>query len=480
VKNNRDNIDELFNKKLKDYYFPIPDAFLDDLNKRLDMKDNDKRRRFAYWWFSFLIIPMVTVFLLFVSSEKRSLIEDLEKKKIATIENIEDNGIESLTSLDTNQYERKSRKNLASGSERAFNKNEDLFINRGSLYQKGHDVNTVTKSTNNTTEKNPISDKNKSQLTKSGDFINSRLTNAASLSKDYTNPSSDLFAKEMEEDGAQGSLKDPVEIISSSNNNLNQELIVPSVDTNIRVTSKIEKNDKPTKTNYWELQFLGGFNLTFSETKSMNFIALSNEEAPILRPQIGVEVNYNMNRTSFGTGLFFHQTGERTRYEVTNNQWVDSVFVSSYNLDSIWNNETQTYDYTQVPVYDSIPLQQTSKNSYNRGNYYSWITLPLNLRYRFTFGNYELLPALGIQFHMAAASNIGFYPNQVMSQFNEIRTNRFFISWSLQVDLRRNLNNSFIFIRPQYSSGIIPVISEAFLERRYKSWGLVLGYGWKF
>jgi hypothetical protein len=480
VKNNRDNIDDLFNKKLNDCYFPIPDAFLDDLNKRLDMKDNEKRRRFAYWWFSFLIIPVVGVFLLYISSERRRTAEDLEKNKIATIENIEDNGIESLISLDTNQFKRKYRQNSTSRTERPFDKGEDLFINRGAPYHKGRNVNTVTKSTKKTTKKNLFSDKNNSQLTKSGDFINSGLTNADSLSNDYTNPLSDLVDKEMEEDGAQGSLKDPEEIISKSKNELEQELIVPTADSNKIITSIIEKNAKPAKTNYWELQVLGGLSFTISQTKSMNFIALSNAEAPILRPQLGVEAHYNMNRISFGTGLFFHQTGEKTSYEVTNTQWVDSVFVSSYDLDSTWNNETQIYDYIQVPVYDSIPLQQTSKNNYNRGNYYSWITLPLNLRYRFTFGNYELLPALGIQFHMAAASNIGFYPNQAMSQFNEIRTNRFFISWSLQADLRRNLNNSFIFIRPQYSSGMIPVISEAFLERRYKSWGMVLGYGWKF
>lgn len=441
MKNNRDNIDELFNKKLNDCYFPIPDAFLDDLNKRLDTKDNEKRRRFAYWWFSFLIIPVVGVFLLYISSEKRSLVEDLGKKKSATIENIANNGIESLRSLDTNQFKRKSQQNSTSRLERPFDKDEDFFINRGASYHKGRDVNTVTKSTKKTTKKNPFSDKNNSQQTTSGDYINSGLTNADSLSNDYTNPISDLVAKELEEEGVQGSLKDPVEIISNSKNDHEQGLIVPTADSNKIITSIIDKNAKPAKTNYWELQVLGGLSFTISQTKSMNFIALSNAEAPILRPQLGVEAHYNMNRISFGTGLFFHQTGEKTSYEVTNTQWVDSVFVSSYDLDSTWNNETQIYDYIQVPVYDSISFQQTSKNNYNRGNYYSWITLPLNLRYRFTFGKYELLPALGIQFHMATASNIGFYPNQSMSQFNEIRTNRFFISWSLQADLRRNLNN---------------------------------------
>jgi hypothetical protein len=480
VKDKRDNIDELFNNKLNDRSFPIPEAFLDDLNKRLDEKESGRKRKFGFWWLSLLLLPMLGTIVLFITTEGPA--EDKGQQKFVATEKGKDNDIESVNSIDTAQYERKSLENSASGSIRKEAETGNLSNDPSGGNQNYSPVNKASKAkpTKKTFKKKNFNKKKNSSLPESGDLLGSAISDPLSYKDSITDPISDVAFKGSEQGGTKGTETDPLADTLNKNNDLTQDPTLPSVDPVPADTSKDLKNGKPARTNYWEVQVYGGFNYTLSQTKSTYSATLNNMESPILRPQFGAEAYFNRNKTSFGTGLYFHQTGERTRYEVTNTQLVDSVFVAYYEEDSVWNNQTQSFDVIQVPVYDSVSVQQTSKYNYDQGNYYSWITVPLHLRYRFTFGDYELLPLVGVQFHMAAAYNVGLYPDQAMSQFNEVTANRFYISYSLQAELRRNLNSSFVFIRPQYNSGIMPVISDAILERRYSSWGLIVGYGWKF
>jgi hypothetical protein len=482
VKDKRDNIDELFNNKLNDRSFPIPEAFLDDLNKRLDEKESGRKRKFGFWWLSLVLLPVLGTIVLFITTEGQGPAEDKGQQKIVATEKGKDTDIESVNSIDTAQYERKSIENSASESIRKEAETGNLSNDASVGNQNYSPVNKASKAkpTKKTFKKKNFNIKNNSLLPESGDFKGSGKADPSLNSNSDSDPFADLASKGIGRDGGKGTESDPLADTLNKNNDLTQDPTLLSVDPIPADTSKVIKSDKPAKTNYWEVQVYGGFNYTLSQTKSTYSATLNNMESPILRPQFGAEAYFNMNKTSFGTGLYFHQTGERTRYEVTNTQLVDSVFVAYYEEDSVWNNQTQTFDVIQVPVYDSVSVQQTSKYNYDQGNYYSWITVPLHLRYRFTFGDYELLPLVGVQFHMAAAYNVGLYPDQAMSQFNEVTAKRFYISYSLQAELRRNLNSSFVFIRPQYNSGIMPVISDAILERRYSSWGLIVGYGWKF
>ena len=482
MKDKRDNIDELFNNKLNDRSFPIPDAFLDDLNKRLDEKESGRKRRFGIWWFSLLLIPVLGTIVLFMTTEGQGPTEDKGQRKIVATENGKETDVESANSIDTAQNERKRGENSVSGSIRKEAETGNLSNDAGGGNQNYSPLNKASKAqpTKKRFKEKNFNKKKNSSLPESGNFKGSAISDPLSYKDSITDPFFDVAFKGSEQGGAKGTETDPLADTLNKNNDLTQDPVLPSVEPIPADTSKAIKNGKPAKSTYWEVQVYGGLNYTFSQTKSTYSATLNNMESPIMRPQFGAEAYFNMNRTSFGTGLYFHQTGERTRYEVTNSQLVDSVFVAYYEEDSVWNNQTQTFDVIQVPVYDSVSVQQTSKYNYDQGNYYSWIAVPLYLRYRFTFGDYELLPLVGVQFHMAAVSNVGLYPDPAMSQFNEVTAKRFYISYSLQAELRRNLNNSFIFIRPQYNSGIMPVISDAVLERRYGSWGLIVGYGWKF
>lgn len=491
MKDKRDNIDELFNSKLNDRSFPVPEAFLDDLNKRLDENSGGKKRRFGFWWLAFALIPVVGTIIIFFSSEGSGASIEHEQRKMAFTENGKANAIGSQKSSDTSDNKKIDGQNSSNGSEGSVTQKSNFSgdsdaLKKNEIRAKKVTGSTWAKKTNNTNKtkkKQTYNDKHySSQSGKAGDGVTGVTgeNKPSSPTMNIVDPLVDISTEGTEKKGGEEAMVEPLKDTLKAEEKLSEELIVISVDRVPVDSSRNDINIKPVKRNYWEVQAYGGLNYTLSQTKSANSALLNNMESPILRTQFGIEAYFNKNRSSFGSGLYFHQTGERTRYEVTNTQWVDSVFIASYEVDSVWNNQTQSFDVIQVPVYDSVSVQQTSNFGYDQGNYYSWITVPLHLRYRFAFGKYELLPVFGAQFHIAAASNIGLYPDQAISQFNEIRANRFYISYSLQAELRRNLNNSFVFIRPQYNSGLMPVISDALLERRYSSWGLIVGYGWKF
>jgi len=83
VKDDKEHIDKLF-ESLNDRQFDIPEAFLEDLNKRLD--NEPKRRRFFFLWF---LAPLVLIggigISYFLYSDKQDLnsSEDKASKLIA-------------------------------------------------------------------------------------------------------------------------------------------------------------------------------------------------------------------------------------------------------------------------------------------------------------------------------------------------------------------------------------------------------------
>ncbi|MBT5933718.1 MAG: hypothetical protein HOH34_10295, partial [Flavobacteriales bacterium] len=100
MKEEKDHIDDFFKERSEQGSFEVPDSFLDDINSKLDVLDQKKKRRGGFFWLWTLIpIGLIMMYVLWPED-----IEINKTKSIVSIENQESN-MESAT-LDSIKDER--------------------------------------------------------------------------------------------------------------------------------------------------------------------------------------------------------------------------------------------------------------------------------------------------------------------------------------------------------------------------------------
>jgi hypothetical protein len=465
MKDKRKNIDAIFREKLGERSFSVPDIFLEDLNHRLDKLDKTKKRRSIFWWFLFFLIVIVGSSVLYlICADKSSNVfgYSMNKKPYKEKNSLDRRMKDTGSSFQSANYQ-SIKHDFYANSE--IPQESDLVGTNKSLLPTNYIIQSKRK----------LGYQNKSELKRKPTFY-STVVDEFEHNKTDNSPiaSNGNDTKTAYNDTSK---IDVSALISITSDSLQQEKAEKAINS-----EKVESNllndssnnsieDEETKVKKWELIAYAGCNSISS--------IFDEIESPILTPQIGLEVYYQKNALAIGSGLFFQQNGEKTNYQVSDKQWVDSIYISSYEQDSIWNNETQTFDVFQVPVYDSVSVQKTILSNYTLGNRYSWISIPLTFRYNFTMKNLEILPSAGFQFNFGILKNSGIYPNELMNEFIQVDSRKFYLAYNLQVELRKNIRNHFYFLRPQFSSSLMPAVSNAFLERKYNSWGIVIGHVWK-
>ncbi|MNU90888.1 hypothetical protein D3C71_807670 [compost metagenome] len=153
---------------------------------------------------------------------------------------------------------------------------------------------------------------------------------------------------------------------------------------------------------------------------------------------------------------------------------IDTILVFDDSL-GIWVPEIldTTYYHTYQYKQDSV-LERTSFK-----NQYSWISIPIHFGYRFELGNYELIPRIGAQFNFGIAKNRGNFPNADFDGILEYQAVKFNVSYLIQLEARRNFNRWHVFINPYFKSMINPAISGDLIRRKYSSWGIQFGVGFR-
>jgi hypothetical protein len=194
-------------------------------------------------------------------------------------------------------------------------------------------------------------------------------------------------------------------------------------------------------------------------------------------PQFGVGYNFNFNNYSLGTGLLYQKSGESVNYETNTIELQDSVYISGFYLDTIFNPNTQAWDTVEVVIYDTIGVDVIVPQSFIGENRFNWISIPLNFGYRMNLGNFTFIPRVGTSFEFGIGKNNGIYAELIDQGLIEHQANRFVLSYSLQFEIRRNFERFHIFINPYFKSNITPVISSEVQIRKYNSWGLNAGIG---
>ena len=159
--------------------------------------------------------------------------------------------------------------------------------------------------------------------------------------------------------------------------------------------------------------------------------------------------------------------------------YMDSVTLVGFEIDSIYDQNTQQVTVDSIPIYDSLTINTEVNDSvfYTGKNKYTWVSIPLQFGYRIKWNKFSIIPRVGIDFSFAIGSNTGTYAELNNQGLVERASNRFIISNVLQMEVRRNFNRMHAFVTPYFRSTISPVIASDIQTRWYYSWGINAGIG---
>lgn len=519
MKNDKEHIDQLF-ESLNDRQFEIPEAFLEDLNKRLDEKP--KKRKYVFLWFLLPLVLIGAIGLGYfsypgpsevkspgeqsakISSKDRStansktqpnsfLSEQLQntpspsdsisvlstgKNRSASIQTFpakKQTGSFKKTSnpSNTNQVQRnrqifKTQKPLANQSNKIKNthKKSDSEILKGKqpkgIKPRKNGVHQKTK-----IEISEIKTKNDPLLSSDKDQKIPNETERAAVSAAAGDISSALMKESAPE-------KDSVTTQNTAD----------SIQQAVPVPAKKDAAKPKTPGNDWRKEItlfagLGGNSIQDSPKNSEYLAKIKESQTSILAPSFGINANFSYKKFTFGSGINYEQTGEKFNVDIKSAELKDSTY-SEFIQDTIWVQDS-IGNWIPVPhdttIYHTVQYTDSVWASKSFQNRYSWISIPLHFGYRFEWGNYELIPRIGAVFNFGIASGAGTYPNTSFNNTNRYPPARFTVSYLIQLEARRNFDRWFVFINPYFRSMINPAVSGDVIRRRYSSWGMQFGIG---
>lgn len=487
MEENKD-IDQLFNEKLNKQQFEIPDAFLADLNQRLDKTPfpiQKKRRIPIFFGFLILLLTVSTLFYFFYPTATNTK-EYLTEKAHTT--------------------KRDSASTKVKNSRTKFNSSEEVSTKNQSNLEKD-DLNLKSVKPSNVEGQFKTFRNERAidaELTLKEDLKKKRNKNRSNKSNktaksidpydvDLPAPNDYFFEQNKKNDEVGNSDKS-----SQSSSGEKNEVKIKQVDSSSVLQSNndslqtssgkeensIQENTQQARSAFQnEIQLYFGMNGQSYQNQSTNVAYLQKIESSqsmLYVPSFGASFHFYWNQLVGGTGFAYTQSGEKFQFQEEGTQLVDSTIISGYYLDSVFNQQTQTWEYVNVPIYDTITFTQLVQNEVSLLNRYHWVSVPLYFGYRFQFGEYAITPRVGTQFDFGIASKSSLFPGVDSIGKQLYVPNKLIISYSFQLELRRQFGAWHVFVNPYYRSAISPTISDALLERKYRAWGAQIGVGLKF
>lgn len=475
MKNSEEHIDKLFKDKLGDQSFDIPSEFIDDLNSRLDKVDAVNKRKRGGWFILnslFLLLFISLFFIDFTNHNDRVNIAEKPSNidKPSTIDSISKSKLDKDNkSLNAKQIieKKKSEKVKITGKESKLTAENTAFEASNSNFSSSNNAkNKYTQQENNYKK-----DSNSSEETTSNKEKNTENTSVSS--------SKESDRKVASWDTVNASPPDTVVVRDTVfvYDTLAVKDTIVVVDT-VRIDDSKKEALDNAKLKF-DLQLFMGINygaqqLSQSNSTGSNYFISEN---PLFTPSFGFNINTSWNNINLGTGIEYFQIGEEYDINSTSVTANDTVEIVGYDYDTVvFNQQTQTFDTIYVPVYDSVTIYDTVTSTNNWLNSYSWLSIPLNLGYRYEIGKWAVLPRAGITFNFGMRNSNGQYPDTNANPVTSIESAPvlFNLDYLLQLEIRRSIGKAELYVSPNLRGSLTPVILDS-SNRKYKSFGVRFG-----
>lgn len=499
MKDDKEHIDQLF-QSLNDRQFDIPEAFLEDLNKRLD-NEPKKRKRFSMWF----LIPLVLIGAIGIGyfynadqSEVKTPAEQMNKL-IA-----KDEYKANLNTQNNNLLKEQNQNNHSLDSASIPSSAKDLPAGQTSLEKRQFSSRIKVHKQKKSNSKVLVDNQTKRIKSKKNGTLQTQLKSKVSKSKTKENMLNPGNNNPIPEEIKQTSIPDVADntksIVKPEKEELSKEpvsetekdsvLALNKIDSVQQVDSSlVEKNAIKSKSpaNNWkkEIGFFAGLggNMMHDSPKNSEYLTKINQNrTSILAPSFGVNANLSYKRFTFGSGINYEQTGEKFKVDIKSDVLKDSTY-AEFIQDTIWVQDS-IGNWIPIPhdttIYHTVQYTESAWSSRSFQNRYSWISIPLHFGYRFELGNYELIPRIGAVFNFGIAHWAGTYPNDSFTDVRQYPPAKFTVSYLIQLEARRNFDKWFVFINPYFRSMINPSVSGDVIRRRYSSWGMQFGIGLNF
>lgn len=459
MKSSNDHIDKLFRNNLENQSFDIPTEFIDDLTNRLDNLAPNKKRRKGVWFFLFNSLFLVIFTIL--SFVKSSPDLNTEQHDLST-----SNRETLLSSTRVSELkEVKAKSELTSTPELVLGENPKSTDEEDKLNTTA----TIAGPPFEKSQDNPTKTKQQSSFT--GDQKTPNVKKGPSENK-FSGTT--FFSKN---DGNQGVSPPDTIIIRDTIIVLDTLIIRDTIIVNDTITLT-DSNNPNEDVDKWkmEIQLFSGYNYganSFSTSSSSGPLYLL-EESAIFSPSFGFDLNASWKSISVGSGISYFQTGEKFVLNSSSVSQYDSAEIVGYDYDTVvFNQQTQTWDTVYVPVYDSVTYYDTTTAVDNWVNTYSWLSIPINVGYRFDFGKWAVIPRAGVTFNIGMRNSQRDYPNSVGGDITISSSTpaKFNLDYLLQVELRRSFQKAEIYVSPGFRGNVTPMNSV----RKYQSFGLRFG-----
>ena len=538
----RDPIDDVFKDRADQQSFDVPDSFLKDLDSRLNQMENKKKRR-GFWWLLLMLPIVIFSYLSVSNDtdvsnldgeqfsgnnasnqENNVLPEDsnFDEPTSGSFEESNDSVVFNQVMTTNDTFDNSVMSNLKNTNE-VIRADDEVIRTHHKTDAKAllNEITLDVKESRRNPSQGDIS-VSKEQL--DGVVLSDQQSNSLLIDKtvffekeipeffDSINPK--LSSTSIQEN----KLFTSVDSVYSKDVSLLADSIedIPHLDSSIvlsnvpndaiemtegggnRILDSIDIRKMPIRNEVtisewpqlkkWkhDLQLFGGF---MNSLPSLSVVSVETKfpmasmESSLWSALYGFSYHAELNHFDFGTGLSYEKTGEQVNY-ITNTISildVDSTFIIGFQVDSIFNENSETWELDSLILYADTSYSASTIDTalYSGRNVFNWITIPLHFGYQFDVGPYRLIPRLGIDLGFAIGSNTASYAELVNEGIVSRSSKRFVLSSDFQLEIRRNFDRYHVFITPYFKSNLMSVISSDVQRRRYHSWGINGGIGFR-
>ena len=574
MKGEKEHIDDIFKERSEQHSFKVPDSFLEDINAKLDVLDQNKKRRGGLWWFALIPLLAIVTYVFWPSENTKktepvssvqdkklentktlidssqinsvqkeilkdsnsavSMVKDMDPENNTIYENDRENIVALKAYLERDQYGKSTQlsgpnwnsKENSSASDTIKKKDSnndshplwiDKEVSENELFPKNNELQSLGSTEIEPHEDNFLVDETKgpidevsensegaAQMEKkdvdvivSDDIQDVLIDSSKSTSIEKQEPIETIHEVGKGHDAVSQRIQDDsdstITIKTPSDPLRNESVSQEDSDSTFQSSQdsvKVEKlistsksSNENKKTSH-EIQLYSGIMNSSPRVSIGNnpgVLTMTDMETNLWRSSWGLMYRARLKSYDIGVGLNWIQNGEKVNYSTNAMSYmdIDTVTLVGFEIDSIYNPNTQQLEIDSIPIYDSLTINtQVNDSVYFTGkNKYTWVSIPLQFGYRIKWNKFSIIPRVGVDLSFAVGSNTGTYAEINNQGLIQRASNRFIISNVLQMEVRRKFYRMHVFVTPYFRSTITPVITSDIQTRWYYSWGINAGIG---